>query len=312
MSRSLRVVVLAGGDSPEREVSIASGAQVAEALLAASHRVRIVDTANADLTELDFSRFDGCFLALHGGAGEDGRIQRQLEDLGIPYTGSGPEASRTAMSKALSKEIFRQCGVPTPEYALVEPIDSAQAIVDKAADVGFPLVAKPDRGGSSLGVAIARSGDDLADCVAEGRRFGRLVMLERYIGGRELTVSLLGRRALPPLEVLSSSEVFDYRSKYSGSATQYSFQTDLSSITIEEVRATAVAAAEAIGTKGLARVDILLDRHLRPWVLEVNTLPGMTATSMAPKAAAHEGMNMARLCDWMLDDALQGIHLKRP
>ncbi len=307
MSRSLRVVVLAGGDSPEREVSIASGARVVEALLTAGHRVCLVDTAETDLAEIDSSIFDACFLALHGGAGEDGRIQQQLQQLGIPYTGSGPAASRAAMSKTLSKELFRQCGVPTPEYALIEPGDSAQAMVRKAEKVGFPLVTKPDAGGSSLGVAIARSGDDLPRCVAESRRFGPLVVAERYIRGRELTVSVLGRRVLPLLEVLGRREVFDYRSKYSGSATQYSFQTGLPPITMEELRKTATAAVDAIGTRGLVRVDILLDQRMRAWVLAVNTLPGMTAASMAPQAAARQGMDMARLCDWMLGDALEDI-----
>jgi D-alanine-D-alanine ligase len=308
MSRSLRVIVLAGGISPEREVSIASGAQVVKALLTAGHRVAVVDTAEIDLAEVDFGPFDACFLALHGGAGEDGHIQRQLQQLGVPYTGSGPDASRAAMSKAFSKELFRQCAVPTPEYALIEPADSIQTIAHKAAGVGFPLITKPDAGGSSLGVEIARCEDDLPSCVGESRRFGPLVVAERYIRGRELTVSVLGRRVLPLLEVVRRREVFDYRSKYSGSPSQYSFQTGLPPITMEELRKTATAAVDALGTTGLVRVDMLLDEQMRHWVLEVNTLPGMTAASMAPKAAARDGMDMAHLCNWMLSDALESIN----
>ncbi len=328
MSRSFRVVVLAGGDSPEREVSIASGARVAEALLTAGHQVHVVDPAETDLAEVDFSRVDGCFLALHGGAGEDGRIQRRLEELGVSYTGSGPAASRAGMSKSLCKELFRQCSVPTPDYVLIEPGDSAEpyrarpipkvlppahvaaettsSMVQKVASVGFPVVIKPDAGGSSLGVGIARSQDDLPHLVAQSRRFGPLVIAERYVCGREMTVSVLGRRVLPPLEVLTGREVFDYRSKYSGSETQCRFQTGLPPIIVEELRKTALATADALGTAGLIRVDMLLDDRMKVWVLEVNTLPGMAAHSMAPKAAARDGMDMPQLCDWMLKDAIRG------
>jgi D-alanine-D-alanine ligase len=305
MSRSFRVVVLAGGDSAEREVSMASGAQVAEALLAAGHQVRLVDPADTDLADVDFSRVDGCFLALHGGAGEDGRIQRRLQELGVPYTGSGPAASRAGMSKSLCKELFRQCGVPTPDYVLIEPGDSAEpSLARKVASIGFPVVIKPDAGGSSLGVGVARSRDDLPRLVAQSRRFGPLVIAERYVRGREMTVSVLGRCVLPLLEVLTDREIFDYRLKYSGSPTQCRFQTGLPPITLEELRKTALGAADALGTAGLIRVDMLLDDRMKVWVLEVNTLPGMTAHSMAPRAAARDGMDMPQLCDWMIKDAI--------
>lgn len=301
----LRVAVLAGGGSSEREVSLASGAQVAKALHAAGHGIELIDPARTDLVRLDWNRFDCCFLALHGGAGEDGRVQRQLARLGIPYTGSGPAASSAAMSKSAAKALFLETGVPTPERVLLRPEDSPQQIVAKVSRLGFPVVVKPDSQGSSLGVGIARSAGDLAEKVAEARRYDRLILAERFIAGREMTVTVLGRRALPLLEIVGRAEIFDYGSKYSSTVIEYHFQTGLAPMKVKELEDVAVAAAAALGTTGMVRVDLMLDGALRPWVLEVNTLPGMTDHSLAPMAAARAGIDMPALCDWVLRDGLQ-------
>jgi D-alanine-D-alanine ligase len=304
--RPLRVAVLAGGDSAEREVSLQSGAQVAAALASAGHLVETIDPAAADFERLDLrGRFDVCFLALHGGAGEDGRMQRWLDDRRIPYTGSGSRASLSAMFKSAAKTLFRRAGIPTPEYLLIQPQHSAESIRRRVAALGYPVVVKPDSQGSSLGVGLARTPAQLDARVAESRCYDQWVMAERFIAGRELTVSVLGRRALPLLEVVGHEEIFDFGSKYTSTVMECRFHTGLSPMKVEEVQQTAVAAAEALRTAGLVRVDLRLDTHLRPWVLEVNTLPGMTDHSLAPKAARQAGLNLPALCDWMLRDALQ-------
>lgn len=306
--RALRVAVLAGGDSAEREVSLQSGSQVAAALKSAGHCVETIDPAAADFQRLDLAdRFDVCFLALHGGAGEDGRIQRWLESRRIPYTGSGPQASLSAMFKSAAKTLFRRAGVPTPEYLLIQPQHSAESIRCRVAALGYPVVIKPDSQGSSLGVGLARDADELLDRVAESRRYDQWVMAERFVAGREMTVSVLGRRALPLLEVVGHEEIFDFGSKYTSTVMECRFHTGLSPMKVEEVQQTAVAAAEALRTAGLVRVDVRLDAELCPWVLEVNTLPGMTDHSLAPKAAEQAGLDLSALCDWMLRDAMRTV-----
>jgi len=303
-TEALRVAVLAGGDSAEREVSLASGARVAEGLRAAGHRVRSIDPAQTDLAGVDWGLFDACFLALHGGAGEDGRVQEQLERRHVPYTGSGPAASRAAMSKSAAKAIFRQRGVPTPESVLLEQEDGPEQVLGKVAGLGFPLVIKPDAQGSSLGVAIVRDAGQLPGRVAESRRYDPRLIAERFIAGREFTVAVLGREPMPLLEIAGFSGIFDYRSKYTSTSIEYHFQTGLPPIKVEELQQTAVRAAAALGTAGLVRVDLMLDEHLRPWVLEVNTLPGMTGHSLAPLAAARAGMDLPALCDRLLRESL--------
>jgi D-alanine-D-alanine ligase len=306
--RSLRVAVLAGGDSAEREVSLQSGARVAAALESAGHCVETIDPAAADFEQLDLpGRFDACFLALHGGAGEDGRLQRWLDDRRIPYTGSGPRASLSAMFKSAAKTLFRRARVPTPEYLLIQPQHSAESINRRVAALGYPVVIKPDSQGSSLGVGLARNPRELLDRVTESRRYGQWVMAEQFIAGREMTVSVLGRRPLPLLEVVGFEEIFDFGTKYTSTVMECRFHTGLPPMKVEEVQQTAVAAAEALRTSGLVRVDLRLDAQLRPWVLEVNTLPGMTDHSLAPKAAREVGLDLPALCDWMLREALEAV-----
>ncbi len=318
----LRVAVLAGGDSAERAVSLASGAGVVRALQQAGHAPEVIDPAGRDLDSVEWERFDGCFLALHGGAGEDGRVQNHLTRCGVAYTGSGPRASRLAMSKSAAKAVFRTAGVPTPDYVLLEPKKGPGLICAKhppgrsgklnlvpfsarlVARLGFPLVVKPDGQGSSLGVGIARSAAEFPDRVAQSGRVGSMVLAERLIEGREFTVALFQGSPLPLLEIVGREELFDYRSKYSSTLIEYHFQTGLPPILIEQLRETAARAASALGARGLVRVDLLLDTDNRPWVLELNTLPGMTDHSLAPKAARRAGIDMPRLCDQILRDGL--------
>lgn len=301
----LRVAVLAGGDSPERDVSLAGGATVVDALQTIGHHVDMIDPAERDLAGLDWERFDGCFLALRGGAGEDGRLQSQLKRWHVPYTGSGPAASRMARSKSAAKQVFLRAGIRTPGFILIDHEAAAQTVADQIEAVGFPVVVKPDSQGSSLGVGVAWRAEQVAQTLAAARRYDRQVMAERYIAGREFTVTVLGRKPLPLLEIVGREEIFDYHSKYSSTVIEYHFDTGLSPMKMEEIQRTAANAAAALGTAGLVRVDLMLDDCLRLWVLEVNTLPGMTDQGMAPRAAAEVGLDMPALCDWVLQDGLR-------
>jgi len=300
-----RAAVLWGGDSPERQVSLASGQCVAEALGDAAYEPTLIDPAREPLEAVDWELFDVCFIALHGGAGEDGRVQHQLERIGVPYTGSGPEASRRAMSKSAAKERFQRAWVPTPAFRLLEAAADDAAVARAAAGLGLPLVVKPDALGSSLGVSVVEEAGQLPAALNAARYHGSPVLMERAIRGRELTVSVLNRRALPVLEIVTDEAVFDYQAKYHSPRTEYRFRTGLPPQTLSAVSGVAVAAAAALDTRGLVRVDVMLDERRRPWVLEVNTVPGMTRRSLSPMAAAASGLDMPALCDWMVRDALR-------
>ena len=304
---SLQLVVLYGGDSPGREISLASGRCVASALQAAGHDVSLIDPAETSIETVDWHNVDVCFIALHGGAGEDGRIQQRLEQQGVRYTGSGPAASRLAMSKLAGKQRFRAAGIATPQFVPIEPSDTAARVADKVARLGYPLIVKPDEQGSSLGVEVVMESAQLAAAMDHSRQFGPRALAERLVVGRELTISILGRRALPVLEIVSPDGLFDYQAKYRSPDTEYRFRTGLSQAVLSRVSQTALAAAEALQTRGLVRVDVILDSEDRPWVLEVNTVPGMTERSLSPKAAAEAGLDMPRLCDWIVRDALPEI-----
>jgi len=300
----LRVALLAGGDSAEREVSLRSGTAVAEALTAAGHQVTSIDPAECELAQLDWSRFDVCFLALHGGAGEDGRIQQLLEQLGVPYTCSGPEACRLAMSKSASKERFVERRVPTPPFVLIEPEVSAAEVAPLVAHLSYPLMVKPDGQGSSLGLSIADRPSDLARSVGEAREFDSRVIIEPLIRGREFTAAVIDDRPLPLVEIVSPARVFSYEAKYLSSLTEYRLDFKLPAKQRAEIVHAAVAAARALGTTGLARVDIMLSHEGGVWVLEVNTIPGLTARSLAPQAALEAGLDMTALCDLLVRQAL--------
>ena len=300
----LRVVVLAGGDSPERPVSLASGEQVARALAETGHRVVRFDPSVTEIEAIPWHAYDACFLALHGGAGEDGRVQERLAALGVPFTGSSARASRLAMCKSASKERFFQVGVPTQPYVLLHESDSAADITGKTASLRYPVVVKPDSQGSSLGLGVAHTVDELQQAARAALAIDPFAIVEPYILGREFTVALLGRQPLPLVEIITPGGLFDFEAKYESAMTDYGFDVGLLPDTVAEIEQTAIGAAEALGTAGLVRVDVILDRRARPWVLEVNTIPGMTTHSLAPKAADRVGLSLLALCEWMLEDCL--------
>lgn len=305
----LRVALLAGGDSAEREISLASGRQAASALKSRGHAVDSFDPIETPLRDIHWGRYDICFIALHGGAGEDGRIQAELEELVVPYTGSGPKASRRAMSKAAAKRRFERHHVPTPPAIVFETTDLFDDVARRIAPLGYPLVVKPESQGSSLGVGMAADESQLAARAIDASRYDSLLLAERWIDGREFTVAVLGRRALPLLEISAPGGWFDYDAKYKSNGAEFRFETGLSEAKTDELKMLAVDAAASLETSGLSRVDLLLDKHGQPWVLEVNTVPGLTSHSLAPQAAARAGLDFAALCEWMLADGLRRFSL---
>lgn len=301
-----RVAVLSGGESAERDVSLLSGEAVARALRCAEHQVTPVDpAAESDLASRDWSAFDVAFIALHGTFGEDGGVQSILDRAGVPYTGSPAEASRLAFSKAEAKERFFACEVPTPDYHLLVA-GASETMVRRAADhVGYPLVVKPDRQGSSLGVSLVNSPGELAAAWELARQFDSRILIEQAILGEEWTVPLLDQQTLPAIKIGTRRPFFDYHAKYVDEQTTYSFLADVPAAVVRTIEDAALRACRALGTRGLARVDLRLDAAQRPWVLEVNTIPGMTDHSLVPKAAARLGWSMTDLCERAIESALR-------
>lgn len=293
-----RVAVILGGKSNEREVSLRTGRAVAEGLRRRGHEVEEVDAGGDWIPRVQALRPDAAFVALHGRWGEDGTVQGVLEILGIPYTGSGVLASAVAMDKVASKRMFEACGVPTPGWQVLGPGEAASAL-----RIRPPLVAKPPRGGSTLGVGVARTPDEIPAALDAARSCEPEVLVEEFVEGRELTVGFLDRDALPVVEIVPESGFYDYESKYTPGRTRYLCPAPLEPGLEPRVVEVARMAYDALGCSGAARVDLRLDPAGRPWVLEVNTIPGMTPTSLLPKAAAAAGVGFDELVDRMLAGA---------
>jgi D-alanine-D-alanine ligase len=296
-SPSLRVAVLAGGDSDEREISLKSGMAVVAALSERGHRVLHLDPAIVDLSGIDWDQFDVAFVALHGRFGEDGQVQQILDAAHVHYTGSNALASHLAFSKSAAKERFALFGVPTPQYSLIHYNDGLNEIDRIAAELGYPLVVKPDTQGSSLGVSIVRSPRELPAAIKNCFLLDAFGILETMIEGTEWTVGLIDRQILPAIKIETDREFFDWQAKYEDDSTRYIFDSNLPQAVINNIQQVAQAACESLGTSGLARVDLRLDHENQPWVLEVNTVPGFTDHSLLPKAAARQGIDFPTLCD---------------
>jgi len=286
-----RVGVLYGGISSEREISLVSGTAVGKALKAAGFPVELIDIRGVPLCELTPERMDVAFIALHGTFGEDGGIQAVLDVMGVPYTGSGVEASRLAMDKVAAKERFRGAGIPTPESAEIDIDWSEARKLRVARSLGFPVVLKPAREGSSLGVVVCCDEEELAANLLKPFDYDHRAFAEQYIDGRELTVGILDDRPLPIIELKYRTRFFDFRVKYEPGASP-----DLLPEVAEEVWSTALAAHQCLGCRGLTRVDLRFGQDGVPYVLEVNTIPGMTATSLLPEAARAAGLSFPDLC----------------
>lgn len=302
--QSHRIILLAGGTSAEREISLQSGAAVQAALQQLGLETEPVDPALVDLNGFAWRASDIAFIALHGGCGENGDLQTLLEAAGVPYTGSGPEASRLAFSKSAAKLRFLQRGVPTPPFVLVHRNDSRERLLEQAARIGYPLAIKPDQQGSSLGVSIVRSAAELAAAAELCFRYGPFGVFEQAIPGTEWTLGVLDDEPLPLIRIETPNLFFDFGAKYQDDATQYVLELSEPQSTTLGITQAGLEACRALGTEGVARVDLRLDEQGRPWVLEVNTVPGLTDHSLVPKAAAKAGLGFASLCRRMLESAL--------
>lgn len=289
---TLDITVLAGGPGGEREVSLNSGRAVHEALIRLGHRAELCDILPGDMAALDRPA-DFAFIVLHGEFGEDGTVQAELERRGMAYAGSGPAASRRAMNKVEAKRCFKRAGVPTPEHAVAEP-GTCAAI---ARSFPLPAVVKPVASGSSVDTSIVETRAALADAVeAVVAKYGR-ALVERCIRGPELTVGILGDHPLPVCEIRTLRAFYDYQAKYIDDDTQYLFDLDLPARVLDEVQSLSLTAHRALGCEAFSRVDWMVDgTTLKPYALEVNTIPGFTSHSLLPKAAARAGVGFDELC----------------
>ena len=297
MSRKLNITVMLGGPSAEREVSLRSGAAVAKALRSLGHDATELDPRTPDWNLP--AGTDVVFLALHGTYGEDGTVQKQLDLLGVPYTGCGAEASRIAFDKVLTKQSCIQAGVPTAKFVTLHLAAEPFPLIFSA-----PLVVKPSRQGSSVGLEFVERVEDWPSALASALKFDSEVLVEEKIIGRETTVGILGGKVLPVVEVRPKVGSYDYQNKYTPGNTEYFCPADFDAATTRRIQVAALGAFKAIGGRDYARVDVMVRADGSPVVLEVNTLPGMTETSLLPKAAAAAGLNYAELCQRMIDLAL--------
>ena len=333
----MRVTVLTGGTSAERDVALASAVQVVAALRSRGNEVAVVDTARGYIPEADepgllpgkvgskppsiaqlrslerglllsglanlavVREADVLFLALHGGRGEDGTIQTLLEMIGVPYTGSGRLGSAMAMDKDISKRLFRTAGVPTPDWVMAP---AARADVER--QFGWPAVVKPSKQGSTVGLSVVKDPTQYEAAVALARQYDDEVMIERFVPGRELTVGILEGRALAVGEIIPRHEIFDYECKYTPGMSQEIFPADLPAATAKECGRLGVLAHDALKLGGYSRVDFRLTPEGDLFCLEVNTLPGMTATSLMPQAASAVGIEFPDLCERICRVARRG------
>ncbi|MBI2931967.1 MAG: D-alanine--D-alanine ligase [Planctomycetes bacterium] len=305
MVKSLDIAVLFGGVSSEREVSLRSGNAAARALSRRGHRVNTVDITTDTGRELDSLRCDVAFIALHGRFGEDGGIQKLLEKRGIVYTGSGPGASRAAMDKIESKRLFASRGIETPPYRVITRQDPIDLLEQAARSLGYPVVVKPQAEGSSVGVTVHRDCGTLLEGAAEAFRCGPFALMEKFVAGREMTVGILDRDPLPIVEVRPPGEYFDFRAKYEDARTKYGVDPILESRDARAIQSAALAAHKALGCEGVSRVDLIFTPLHTAYVLEVNTIPGMTERSLLPKAAWAMGIEYADLCERIVGCALK-------
>jgi D-alanine-D-alanine ligase len=325
----MRVTVLTGGATPERAVAFAGAAQIVAALRSRGHEVYVVDIATGLLTEADEQRLllpevaaappevgdlaagerrmlseglaglavvrgaDVLFPVVHGGAGEGGILQAVLEVIGIPFTGSGPLASALAVDKDLSKRLFRSVGVPVPDWFMAPLVESA----DVSRSLGWPVIVKPSKQGSTVGLTLVKRKKDLPAAITEARRWDDEVMIEAFIPGRELTVGILGDQPLPVGEITPQHELFDYECKYTPGMSKEVFPAPLETAVARQVQELALRAHRALKLSGYSRIDFRLTPGGDIFCLEANNLPGMTRTSLYPQAARAAGMEYPEMCE---------------
>ena len=303
----LDITVLMGGPSTERDVSLVSGKAVADALERCGHHIVRSDISPADTSALDRKGIDVVFIALHGAFGESGEVQSLCEARGLRYVGSPPMASKLALDKAASKKVFRDAGILTPDWVVIEKSHTAAQRQELLKEFNPPVVVKPIDGGSSVDITIAKdkvTRDHALEAVVN--KYG-LAMLERFIKGREFTVGILGQDALPVIEiVVAGHEFYDYDAKYAdGAGTQYVFEHGLPTQVVRDLQSAALAAHQSLGCRDMSRVDFIVDSSGRPFVLEINTIPGFTSHSLLPKAAQRVGISFDQLAGRIVEMAMR-------
>ena len=306
-----RVALVAGGKSDEREISLASGKGAGEALRSAGFEVVDLDPASrSDMARLFTEHFDVAFLCLHGKGGEDGTVQGLLEVADIPYTGPGVWASATAMDKALTKIIYREEGIPTPDSVTLSAEDPTD-VSEMFAQFNGHVVVKPATEGSALGVTIVTNEEDMQTALDQAFAYDSEVLVERFVSGDELTVAVIGNeqvQALPVIQIVPQmGEFYDFESKYAEGGSEHVCPAPLDDATTRKVQELAIRAHNALRCEGVSRSDIILDSEGNAWVLETNTLPGMTSTSLLPDAGRAAGMDFPSLCTRLLELAFERV-----
>ena len=305
----MRVALLQGGRSLERGVSLRSGQRVVDALLSLGHEVEVLDLGPDLVPRLDRSRPEVVFIALHGTEGEDGTIQALLESLGIPYTGPKVAACKVCMDKCLSKYILREHDLPTPDWvsyseAAIRDFGAASTFASAVRQVGLPLVAKPASQGSSLGIKVVTSADQIPGALITALSYDRHALLETWVSGRELAVAVLGGEVLPVVEAIpTESDAYDFEARYEIGGASFKCPADRTGAELAEVRRVALAAYRALGCTGFSVVDLILTDD-GPRILEINAIPGLTETSLLPQAAEAAGLDFNQLIQRILDLAL--------
>jgi D-alanine-D-alanine ligase len=309
MSNRFGVIgVLMGGYSSEREISLRSGYAVAQALAGAGYSVQSIDITTSDRNKIvetiKNAGIDVAFIALHGRLGEDGQIQTILEEMGIPYTGSGPLASQKAFNKITAQTAFKNAGLPIPENFYITDgqlthFKDVFAVLKK-----LPFVVKSACEGSSIGVYMVRHPSGWESALRDALALGPYVVVEKFIKGREVTAGVFDKEALPLVEIITKNSLFDFNSKYQKGMTEYAVPAALPEELTKKIQSMAVEAYETLGCEGFARVDVRIDESGRPYILEINTIPGFTETSLFPKAAAKAGYSFLQVCEKLIDLAL--------
>jgi D-alanine-D-alanine ligase len=312
MSKYGKIAVLFGGSSAEREVSLMSGQGVLAALLASGLDAHAFDPAQRDLTDLKNEGFERCFIALHGRHGEDGTVQGVLELLGIPYTGSGVMASSVAIDKVMTKRIWRTEGLPTPDWRLVSNAEQTLAAWRALSPSGQPMIVKPAREGSSIGFTKVMQAAQCADAYQLAAQHDEAVLCEQFIAGDEVTCPVVGvgetAKALPVIRIVAPDGNYDYHNKYFGDDTKYMIPCGLPEGEALAIQELVVKAYKMLGCRGWARADVMIDAQTRkPYLLEINTSPGMTGHSLVPMSARAAGISYEQLClDLLASATLDG------
>jgi len=306
----LQVAVLSGGLSLEREVSLRSGARVANALEARGHRVERIDLDDRLVATLIDGGFDLVFLTLHGKSGEDGAVQGLLQLLGIPYTGPDATASALAWDKNVFKGLVARQGLPTPEWvalpsSAIRDMGAARALDRVSEHLGLPLMVKPSQGGGSMGVRRVDAAGELGPALVAAYSYHEVVLVERFVKGTEIAISILDGEPLPAVEIVPRDGAYDFAARYTPGATDFYAPARLDAQVLDRAMRTALAAYEAVGCRHVTRADLLVDADGVPWLLELDTCPGLTETSLLPTAAGAAGLSFTELCERVVQRALQ-------